>query len=336
MRSLPGVLGAAAPVHVAPMAGGPSTPALVSAAGRAGHLAQLAGGYLDADALAAQVAAVRSSGTGSFGVNLFVPAPVPVDDGVYEAYRAELEADAGRPLPSKHEDDDAWSDKLGLLLDDPVPVVSFTFGIPAASVVNEFRRRDVLTVQSVTSVTEARAAAERGVDVLLVQGEAAGGHSAVLDAAATPAPVPLQDLVRRVTAAVRLPVVAAGGLGTADAVRAQLDAGAAAVAVGTAVLRTDEAGTSATHRAALTDRAFDRTVVTRAFTGRPARSLANAFTRAHPDAPLGYPALHHLTRPIRSEAAAVGDPHRLHLWAGRGWRAATDGPVTDALAALLP
>lgn len=335
MRSLPGALGTAAPVHVAPMAGGPSTPDLVVAAARAGAFAQLAAGYQTVDALTSHVAAVREAGVEAFGVNLFVPNPVPISPDVYDAYRGELEQESGRPLPPLREDDDAWSDKVAALLDDPVPVVSFTFGLPDTSVVQAFRRRGVVTAQSVTDPAEAVAAAERGVDALLVQGEAAGGHSAVLDPRSPVRAVPLTDLVRSVVAATTLPVVAAGGIGGSEEVGDQLAAGASAVAVGTAVLRTDEAGTSPTHRAALVDAAFDRTVLTRAFTGRPARALANAFTRSHPDAPLGYPALHHLTRPIRTEAAASGDPHRLHLWAGRAWRAASDGPVADALEALL-
>ncbi|MGL3199607.1 MULTISPECIES: nitronate monooxygenase [Curtobacterium] len=335
MRSLPGVLGAAAPVHVAPMAGGPSTPDLVVATARSGHFAQLAAGYQDVDALRDQVATVRSAGVEAFGVNLFAPNPVPIAPDVYDAYRGELEQESGRALPTLREDDDAWPDKVAALLDDPVPVVSFTFGLPDLDVVRAFRHRGVVTLQSVTTPAEAVAAAERGVDALLVQGEAAGGHSAVLDPRSPVRAVPLPDLVRSVVAATTLPVVAAGGIGGSEDVGEQLAAGASAVAVGSAVLRSDEAGTSATHRAALVDAAFDRTVLTRAFTGRPARALANAFTRAHPEAPLGYPALHHLTRPLRSEAAASGDPHRLHLWAGRAWRAASDGPVADALEALL-
>ncbi len=251
--------------------------------------------------MTSQVAAVRAAGVEAFGVNLFVPNPVPIDPEAYEAYRAELGA-RGRPdTAARHEDDDAWSDKVAALLDDPVPVVSFTFGLPDTSVVRAFRRRGVVTVQSVTDPVEAVAAAERGVDVLLVQGEAAGGHSAVLDPRVPVRAVPLVELVRSVVAATPLPVVAAGGIGGAEDVGEQLAAGASAVAVGTAVLRTDEAGTSSTHRAALADAAFDRTVLTRAFTGRPARALANAFTRAHPDAPLGYPALHppHAAAPDR-------------------------------------
>ncbi|MCJ1714337.1 nitronate monooxygenase [Microbacterium sp. M1A1_1b] len=319
------------PVHVAPMAGGPSTPALVVAAARAGHFAQLAAGYRTPDDLAAQIAEVRT-GTDRFGVNLFAPNPVPIDPADYERYRASLGVEG---LPDQREDDDAWTDKVALLLDDPVPVVSFTFGLPDADLVWEFRKRETITMQSVTNRAEALAAAERGVDVLVVQGEAAGGHSAVLDPASAPVWEPLPDLVRAIRHAVELPVIAAGGIGSAADVEAVRMAGADAAMVGTLVLRTHEAGTGQTHRDALVDPVFDRTALTRAFTGRPARALVNRFVREHEDAPLGYPALHHLTRPIRTAAAAAGDAQSLHLWAGRSWRAAADAPLADVLEALL-
>ncbi|WP_144765796.1 nitronate monooxygenase [Curtobacterium sp. 9128] len=319
------------PVHVAPMAGGPSTPALVVAAARSGHFAQLAAGYRTPEELAAQIAVVRAA-TDRFGVNLFAPNPVPIEDDAYDHYRASLGVDG---LPDKREDDDAWADKVALLLDDPVPVVSFTFGLPDADLVWEFRRRGTVTMQTVTNRDEALAAAERGVDVLVVQGEAAGGHSAVLDPAADPLWQPLPDLVRSVAGAVEVPVIAAGGIGSASDVEAVRLAGAGAAMVGTLVLRTPEAGTGQTHREALVDPVFDRTALTRAFTGRPARSLVNRFVREHEDAPLGYPALHHLTKPLRAAAAAAGDAQSLHLWAGRSWRAAVDAPVADVLEALL-
>lgn len=335
MVQLPGVLGTVGSVHVAPMAGGPSTPALVAAAARAGSFAQLAAGYRTPDSVAAEIAAVRAAGTTAFGVNVFAPTPVPIDDTEYDRYRSLLAHEPGATAVAKREDDDAWHEKVALLLDDPVPVVSFTFGLPDVTTVQAFRRRGTVTVQSVTDPDEARAAEDLGVDALVVQGIAAGGHSAVLDPARVLAELPLPDLVRAVVASTTLPVVAAGGIGSRDDVVAALAAGASATAVGTFVLRTDEAGTSDTHRSALADPVFQETALTRAFTGRPARALVNDFVRAHTDAPLGYPALHHLTKPIRSTAAAAHDPQRLHLWAGRAWRDAPTGPVADALATLL-
>jgi nitronate monooxygenase len=165
---------------------------------------------------------------------------------------------------------------------------------------------------------------------------AAGGHSAVFSPLRPPADLPLPDLVAAVRAATGLPVIAAGGIGTAADVAAALAAGAEAVAVGTALLRSAEAGTSATHRAALADTRRG-TVLTHAFTGRPARGLRNAFIDTYePLAPYGYPALHHLTSPLRRAAAAAGDPERVHLWAGTGYRHAAEAPAAAVLTGLAP
>jgi NAD(P)H-dependent flavin oxidoreductase YrpB (nitropropane dioxygenase family) len=132
-----------------------------------------------------------------------------------------------------------------------------------------------------------------------------------------------------------LPIVATGGLATPEDVAAVLRAGAAAAMVGTVLLRSDESGASAAHKAALADPARDRTIVTRAFTGRPARALANRFTdRYDAEAPAGYPAVHHLTSPLRKAAAAADEPELLHLWAGTGHRHATPEPVTRILTRL--
>jgi NAD(P)H-dependent flavin oxidoreductase YrpB (nitropropane dioxygenase family) len=232
-------------------------------------------------------------------------------------------------------DDDAWRAKIDVLRERAVPLVSFTFGLPPAADLALLRATGAVLAQTVTSVAEARAAASAGVDVLIVQAAAAGGHSGTFTPSRPVPEVPLPALVASIRSAVPLPVVAAGGVGTAADVAAALAAGAALVALGTALLRASEAGTSATHRAALADPGRTDTVVTRAFTGRPARGLRNDFTdRYSRVAPAGYPALHHLTRPIRRAAAAASDPERLHLWAGTGFRHAIDEPVATILTRL--
>lgn len=337
MPQLPDPIAALGPVLVAPMAGGPSTPGLVVAAARAGAFAQLAGGYLTAEALRAQIDEVRAAGVEAFGVNLFVPNPHPIAADDYEAYARRIRPDAGGALPPLHEDDDAWAAKLALVVEARVPVVSCTFGLPDAAALAALAAAGIAVLQTVTSVGEARAAEAAGVDGLVVQGWAAGGHSGVWAQGALPAEVPLDALVAGVRAATRLPIVAAGGVVRSEQVRALLASGADAVAIGTAALRALEAGTGATHRAALADPAFEGTALTRAFTGRPARALVNAFLERHDaHAPAGYPAIHHLTRPMRSAAAAAGDTSRLHLWAGEGWREAREAPVAEILADLAP
>lgn len=327
------------PVLAAPMAGGPTTPELVIAAARAGSFGFVPAGYTSPDGFAAQLATVRAAGV-PFGVNLFAPNPIRVDPAEFREYAAAIQREAdlfdidlsSTPIV---EDDDHWQAKLDLLIENPVPVVSFTFGIPDAADISALRTAGSVLLQTVTTLEEARAAEAAGMDVVLLQASAAGGHSGTLHPSRPTVQRALPDLVREVASAVSLPVIAAGGLSTAADVAAALDAGAVAVAVGTALLLADEAGTSATHRAALQDTSRTTTVITRAFTGRPARALENDFTRRYSAiAPIGYPALHHLTRPIRRAAAASGDPERLHLWAGTGWRHAEARPAVDILTAL--
>lgn len=308
------------------MAGGASTPELVVAAARAGGAGFLAGGYKTAESLADQVGAVRRAGV-PFGVNVFAPNPVPVDRREYRRYAeavGDLASELGVELDVSHptEDDDAWDDKIDLLLSDPVPMVSFTFGIPDRKVVSALRRAGSRVAQTVTSAEEACRAATAGADVLVVQGSEAGGHSATLTPRRPARPERLADLVGRLRS-LGLPIIAAGGLATPGAVAEVVRAGARAAMVGTVLLRTEESGASAVHREALASPRFTETTVTRAFTGRPARALRNGFIdRFDRGAPHGYPALHHLTSPLRKAAAAEGEAEAVHLWAGTGYREA--------------
>ncbi|HWO62645.1 MAG TPA: nitronate monooxygenase, partial [Umezawaea sp.] len=312
-------LGVRLPVLAAPMAGGPTTPELVVAAARAGSIGFLAGGYKTPALLAEQIAAVRTT-TGTFGVNLFAPNPVPVDATAYRRFRDAVRGDAERfgvAVPAEPvEDDDHWRDKVDVLLEHPVPVVSFTFGLPDARAVSALHRAGSLLVQTVTSADEALRAVDAGVDALVVQGSAAGGHSGTLTPDRIPPATPLRDLLAEVNHAAGLPKIAAGGIVDPAEVTAMITCCATAVLVGTALLLAPEAGTSTAHRGALLGEDRGGTIVTRAFTGRPARALPNGFTAAHHGhAPAGYPALHHLTSPIRRAAAAEGDPEHVNLWA---------------------
>ncbi|MFD7205770.1 nitronate monooxygenase [Streptomyces sp. NPDC059893] len=333
------ILSTGLPVWAAPMAGSASTPALVKAAARAGGLGFLAGGYKTPADLAAQIAQVRAS-SALFGVNLFVPHPVPVTPDTYRAYAHALQPEADRyhlalPAEPPAEDDDAWTDKLDLLLHDPVPLVSFTFGLPHPDTVRALQNAGSFVAQTVTTPSEALAAAETGADLLIVQAPGAGGHSATLTPDRPLAPINLPDLVSDVRHTVPLPVIAAGGIATPTDTAAALRAGARAAMVGTVLLRTHESGASTPHKTALTDPAFTDTTMTHAFTGRPARALRNHFTDTYgPHAPLGYPALHHLTAPLRKAAASAGDTGLIHLWAGTGYRHAREEPAAHTLTRL--
>ena len=318
------------PVIAAPMAGGPTTPALVRAAHAAGSFGFVAGGNLSPEALADHIADLRSTAT-PFGVNLFVPSRTRVDPDDFHRYRAALSSAYPDLPPGPVFDDDHWHDKVALLAD--VPAVSFTFGMPDPAVIRHLRRNGTRVIVTVTNIAEADAAAT--ADALVVQGSSAGGHSGAWDLNAPLVERPTAVLVAEIRAHTSQSLIAAGGVAGADDARALLHAGADAVQVGTLLLRTPEAGTSPTHRAALTDPRFTETILTRAFTGRWARSLRNDFAeRFDALAPAGYPEVHRLTQPLRAAAARRGDAEALHLWAGTGFRSSTTASAADVLRAL--
>lgn len=324
------------PIVQAPMAGGVSSPALVTAVHGAGATGSLAAGYLSATALAEQIATVREQGVHPFMVNLFVPSESEGDPDRLREYREELATEAGRQGVSVgepvHEDDD-WAAKLDLLTRDPVPMVSFTFGCPEPSVLTRLREAGSATVVTVTTVAEACIAVGRGADALCVQGVEAGGHRATFN------PLhghdrPLLELLPDVIATVGVPVIGAGGVMTGRDVAAVLDTGAVAAQLGTAFLRCPESGARPGHKLALGDPDFLETALTWAFTGRPARGLVNRFIDEHLGAPFAYPEIHHMTKPLRAAAAKAGDIGGMALWAGSGWRKSRELPAAHLVERL--
>jgi nitronate monooxygenase len=275
------------PIWVAPMAGGPSTTGLVTAAAQAGAFGFLAGGYKTAGALAAEMGTLRAAGTRDFGVNVFVPGAPAGDAAAVSAYIASLRVPGGE-VGEPGWDDDGWADKIAVLLADPPAVVSFTFGCPPPETIAGLRRRGALVAITVTSPGEAGQAAAAGADCLIVQGREAGAHSGTFANDGTPDGRPaLLDLLAEVAGVASdagLPIIAAGGIADAAGVAAALGKGAAAASVGTAFLRCPESGAHPLHKAALADPRFTATAVTRAFSGRPARALVNRFLLDHPDA----------------------------------------------------
>jgi nitronate monooxygenase len=318
------------PIVAAPMAGGPTTPALAAAVSDAGGLGFLAGGYTSAERLAGDVADLRRLTSQPFGVNLFVPSPSTADPSALAAYRARLEPEAARlgvELGEPHWSDDAWEAKLEVVLEARPPVVSVTFGLPPSGALARLRERGILVWCTVTGAAEAARAEAAGADALVVQGAEAGGHRGSFADAGEEA-VALLPLLRLVRAASGLPLVAAGGIADGAAVAAALAAGARAAQVGTGFLLCPEAGTSEVHRRALAGDA--PTALTRAFSGRSGRGIVNAFLRDHSAAaPRAYPEVHYLTAPLRAQARATGDADAVNLWAGQAYPLAEAAPAAE-------
>jgi nitronate monooxygenase len=256
------------PIVVAPMAGGPTTPELVSAVAEAGALGTLAGAMSPADELREAIRAVRSQTKRPFAVNLFAPLPRPEPDAAVvdavERFLAPLRRRLGLPEREPPEPR-AWpfDEQLAVVLDERVPIVSFAFGIPPAI--------DAITIATATTAAEAAALESAGVDAIVAQGAEAGGHRGGF---ADHGMVPLAELVPQVAEAVSVPVIAAGGIVDGRGVAEALRRGASGAQIGTAFLFTEESGASPAWRRALRDH---ETIVTDAYTGRPARGARTPF-----------------------------------------------------------
>ncbi|MFB8174792.1 nitronate monooxygenase [Streptomyces sp. NPDC055966] len=333
------------PIVQAPMAGGVSVPQLVAAVSEAGGLGFLAAGYKTADGMYQEIKQLRGLTSRPFGVNVFLPQPELSESGAVEVYAHQLageaawyETELGDPDSGR---DDGYDAKLAVLLDNPVPVVSFHFGVPGRDVLDRLRRAGTLTLVTATTAEEARAVERAGADAVIAQGVEAGGHQGTHrdlpenDGSA----IGLLSLVAQIREAVSLPVVAAGGIMRGGQIAAVLAAGASAAQLGTAFLATPESGAHTLHKRALTDPLYARTELTRAFSGRPARVLVNRFVREHgPYAPAAYPEVNHLTSPLRKAAARAGDAQSMSLFAGQGHRLARElpaGELVEVLAAEL-
>jgi nitronate monooxygenase len=280
-----------------------------------------------------------------FGVNLFVGSDTPGEADAVAAYRARLNdmaRRAGVQLGEPRFDDDWFAEKAALLVDESIPglgVVSFTFGLPPDNVARALRAAGFELWMTVTSVDEALAAA--GADALIVQGVEAGGHRGVFVDDDAQSDLTLLAALQLISAAVALPLVGAGAIMNGAALAAVLAAGATAGQLGTAYLRSPEAGTSDAQRDATAG--SEPTVLTRAFSGRTARGIVNRWHREHGDAaPRAYPEVHHLTSSLRAAGRAAGDPDLINLWAGEAHVLASSEPAeqitrrlgADAAAAL--
>jgi nitronate monooxygenase len=323
------------PIVQAPMAGGPSTPQLAAAVADAGGLGFIAGGYRTAEQLRADIESARKLTDRPVGVNLFLVARADVDEAAIAAYAAEIAPDAARHAAALGEprfDDDALEAKLRLVHELRPPLVSFTFGCPAPMVVRSLQEEGIAVWVTVTEPDEAVLAAGVGADALVCQGTEAGGHRGTFVDVDGRGELGLLSLVRLTRAVTDLPLVASGGIADAAGVAAALAAGAAAVQIGTGFMLCPEAGTSAPHREAL--RLPGTTALTRAFSGRRARGIVNAFMHEHDaHAPSAYPHVHHLTAPLRAAARAAGDRDAINLWAGQSYGLAQEAPAAELVAA---
>jgi nitronate monooxygenase len=309
------------------MAGGATTPELVAAVSNEGALGFIAAAYSSAEQIEQIARSVRAKTTQPFGINLFAPvepAPLPASSQPAIDALVRYHAELGLPAPTiPARAMPAFDEQLAAALESGASVFSFTFGLLSPSTMEQIRARGMMIVGTATTVDEAAALDRAGVDAVVAQGSEAGAHRGTFGESATfdAAMVGTIALVPQCVDAVRVPVIASGGIMDGRGVAAALALGAQAVQIGTAFLTTDESGIPPAYKDAIL---AARETDTRAFSGRAARGIVNRFMTEvearGPAANLGFPAQNALTRPLRTEAAKQNRPEFLSLWAGQGLR----------------
>jgi nitronate monooxygenase len=319
------LLGIKTPIVQAPMAGF-VTPEMVVAVSEAGGLGSLPCALLNAAQLRTELDAIRRQTSRPINVNFFCHRPPDIDPAREDAWRrqlagyyVELGLDPAMPVASSSRTsfDNAMCD---VLAEYKPEAVSFHFGLPHQNLVARVREAGAKILSSATTVDEARWLEANGCDIIIAQGYEAGGHRGMFLTNDISTQVGTMALVPQVVDAVKVPVIAAGGIGDARGIAAAFALGASAVQMGTAYLFCAEAKVSPLHRRALKTAQDSQTALTNVFTGRPARSIVNRLIRevgplsdVAPDFPLASGAI----APLRSGAEAAGSDDFTPLWSGQ-------------------
>src|SRR5215831_1024097 len=277
-------LGLRHPVIQAPLAGGGDTPALVAAVCEAGALGFVGASYLTPLQIIEIARAVRAQTTRPFGINLFAPLPAP--EAPFESRLAlkRLEpfyAELALPRPEVPTlKPDSFDDQLAAALESGASVFSFTFGVLPTMALEMVKSRGMCVIGTATTVEEAVLLETAGVDAIVTQGSEAGGHRSTFAGSFEAGMIGTMALVPQVVDAVKIPVIASGGIMDGRGIAAALALGAGAVQMGTAFLTCKEAGVPEAYKEAILNAREDQTRITRAFSGRPARGIVNRFMTA--------------------------------------------------------
>ena len=334
-------LGLRLPVIQAPMAGGPSSQELVAACSAAGALGSFGFAYTRPEEMQKQCAWVRARTDRPFGINLFV-APQPAEIGA-GAQRGALEAVAG------------YYAELGLPAPEPVKapyvpdleaqlaaaeaiaprVFTVHFGALDAARVRRFQAKGMLVGGSANCIAEAKGLEAAGFDFVIAQGGEAGGHRGSYLRDPYQSLTGTLALTRMIVRAVKLPVVAAGGIMDGAGIAAVLALGARAAQLGTAFIPCPESGAAQVHKDLLVQATEDDTRITEKFSGKPARGLANRFLREMEAKPqLAFPAQNGVTGGLRQASARAGNPDFIALWAGQASPLSRALPAADLIGRL--
>ncbi|WP_413991732.1 NAD(P)H-dependent flavin oxidoreductase [Labrys okinawensis] len=342
-RRIQDLLGIELPIIQAPMAG-PVLSDMVIEVAEAGGLGSLPCATITAEQARNELGIIRQRTAKPINVNFFCHTP-PVPDATREAgwrkrlgsYYLEAGLDPNGPVPVSNRA--PFDDTLCGLVEDYRPeVVSFHFGLPDGLLLDRVKATGAKILSSATTVDEARWLEDRGCDAIIAQGFEAGGHRGIFLEEDLSTQVGTFALVPQIVDAVKVPVIASGGISDARGIVASFALGAAAVQIGTAYLFTPQARVPTPHRAALHDQKADRTALTNLFTGRPARGIVNRLMREVgpiSDLAPAFPLAGGALMPLRAKTEKEGSGDFMPLWAGQAAKLCRDAPSAGELTRSL-
>lgn len=331
------------PIVQAGMAGGITTPELVAAVSNSGALGNIGAGYMTPKQMRESIQKIKQLTDKPFGVNLFIPEnPAVSEEEINKAnewlqpFRKKL--NLVEELEVKMPNALLFEEQLKVIIEEGVPVCSFTFGLPSKETIQQLKKESIVVIGTATTVKEAMANEEIGMDMVVAQGSEAGGHRGTFMGAFSDAMIGTMVLVPQTVDHVTIPVIAAGGIMDGRSVLSALVLGAQAAQIGTAFVTSLESGAKDQHKEAILNSAEDQPVITSTFSGKPARGIRNDFitqmSNYENELPQ-YPIQNILTQSIRNEAAKQNRPEWMSLWCGQNPRSSKRQSASEVISAIL-
>ncbi|KQL50511.1 nitronate monooxygenase [Heyndrickxia shackletonii] len=335
------------PIIQAPMAGGITTSTLVAEVSNSGGLGMIGAGYLTPVQTREQIKEIKQLTSHPFGINLFVPKEFMVTEKeVHSAnqflnpirQQLNLQEKDSFEIPRFNDVFETFMEQIKIVMEEKVPVCSFTFGIPSKEVIAELKQSNIILIGTATTVREAVENEKAGIDIVVVQGSEAGGHRGSFIDEYQQSLVGLMSLIPQVVDTVNIPVVAAGGIMDGRGLMASICLGAKGVQMGTAFLTCVESGAHKVHKEAILNANEDQTDLTRSFSGKWARGIKNKFIIEMQDKENllpDYPVQNTLTQDIRKASSTQNNQDFMSLWSGQSPRLAKSQTVKSLIKNII-
>lgn len=330
------------PIIQAPMAGGVTTPELIAAVSNAGGLGSLGAGYMSGSEIKEKIKEIRHLTNKPFAVNLFISekhhaTKNEIQKACDQIQQSCVELNINiKPIEAPYAP--SFEEQINVILEEKVPVFSFTFGVLDSTWINKLKKNHTLLIGTATTLPEAKMLEKSGIDMIVAQGSEAGGHRGTFLGVAEDSLMGLISLVPQLVDTIKIPIIASGGIMDGRGIKAALALGAAAVQMGTAFLSCPESGIHKNYKQALLALKQDNTVLTRAFSGKLARGIQNKFISRmdkNKETILNYPIQNALTRTMRKKAKELDDIEFMSMWAGQAASMCREIPASDLIKKLV-